>query len=268
MLRMGLTGMAVLLAASMPGAQTVNTTVKTELAPTGTLRAGINYNNPLLAQRDGTTGELRGIAVDLSRELARRVGVPVQLIPYDAAGKMSDAVKTGAWDIAYLAIDPQRANDIDFTAAYIEIEGTYLVAAGSSLRRIEDVDRDGVRIAVTAKSAYDLFLSREIKRAQLVRAPTTPESVDLMLSQKLDAVAGVRSALITTSRQLAGSQVMSGRFMTIPQAAGVPKGRPAAATYVRAFIEDVKASGFVAGALKRHGLTPDDAVVAPAASTR
>ena len=260
-----MTGVAMLLAASLLAAQS-GSAVTAELAPTGTLRAGINYNNPLLAQRDPATGELRGIAVDLSRELARRIGVPVQLIPYDAAGKMSDAVKTGAWDIAYLAIDPQRANDIDFTAAYIELEGTYLVPAGSPLRRVEDVDRDGVRIAVTSKSAYDLFLSRELKRAQLVRAPSTPESFELMVSQKLDAVAAVRTALITVAKQVPGSTVMSGHFMTIPQAAGIPKGRPAAASYVRAFIEDVKASGFVATALKRHGLTPDDAIVAPAAT--
>jgi polar amino acid transport system substrate-binding protein len=255
------------MAAAVLAAQAGNA-VTTELAPTGTLRAGINYNNPLLAQRDPSTGGLRGIAVDLSRELAKRIGVPVQLIPYDAAGKMSDAVKTGAWDIAYLAIDPQRANDIDFTAAYIELEGTYLVPAGSPLRRVEDVDREGVRVAVTTRSAYDLFLTRELKRAQLVHAASTPESFDLMVSQKLDAVAAVRTALATVAKRLPGSTVMSGHFMTIPQAAGIPKGRPAAAAYVRAFIEDVKAKGFVADALERHGLTPDDAIVAPAAAAR
>jgi polar amino acid transport system substrate-binding protein len=192
----------------------------------------------------------------------------VELIPYDAAGKISDAVKTGAWDIAYLAIDPARANDIDFTAAYIDLEGTYLVPAGSPLRRVEDVDREGVRIAVTSKSAYDLFLSRELKHAQLVHFATTPESIDLLVPQKLDAVAAVRTALITGAKKLPGSQVMAGHFMTIPQAAGVPKGRPAAATYVREFIESVKASGFVADALKRHNLTADDAVVAPPAKAR
>jgi polar amino acid transport system substrate-binding protein len=263
--RIALLTFGVFALAASATAQTVSSAVKAQIAPTGTLRAGINYNNPLLARRDADTGELRGIAVDLSRELARRVGVQVELIPYDAAGRMTDAVKTGAWDIAYLAIDSARANDIDFTAAYLELEGTYLVPAGSPLKRVDDVDREGVRIAVTAKSAYDLFLSRELKRAQIVYFPNTPESIAMLVPQKLDAVAAVRTALVTGAKQVPGSQVMSGRFMTIPQAAGVPKGRPAAAQYVAAFIEEMKASGFVADALKRHGLTADDAVVAPPA---
>lgn len=250
------------LMAALVSAQAVTPAISKAVAPSGTLRAGINYNNPLLAQRDAATGELRGIVVDLSRELARRLGVPVQLVPYDAAGKMSAAAKAGEWDIAYLAIDPARAVDIDFTAAYIEIEGTYLVPPGSPLRRIEDVDRAGVRVAVTAKSAYDLFLSRELKQARMVYATTTPESIEMMISQKLDAAAGVKTALIESSKNLPGSRVLPGHFMTIPQAAGVPKGRPEAARYVREFIESVKASGFVAKALERHGLTSDDAIVA------
>jgi polar amino acid transport system substrate-binding protein len=249
-------------------AQSVTPAIKAELAPSGTLRAGINYNNPLLARRDAATGELSGIAVDLSRELARRVGVPLEIIPYDAAGRLAEGAKTSAWDIGYLAIDANRANDIDFTAAYIELEGAYLVPAGSPLQKIEDVDRPGVRVAVTSRSAYDLFLSRELKQAQLVRAATTPESFDMMVAQKLDAVAAVRAALVPVTQQMPGSRVLSGRFMTIPQAAGIPRGRPAAARYVRQFIEDVKASGFVAKALERHGLKPDDAVVAPPAPAR
>jgi polar amino acid transport system substrate-binding protein len=260
-LAMAVTGASV-------AAQSVTPAVRSELAPTGTLRAGINYNNPLLARRDVATGELRGVAVDLSHELARRLGVPVQLIPYDAAGRLGDAVKSGACDIVYLAVDPARANDIDFTAPYVELEGTYLVPAGSPLRRLDDIDRDGIRIAVTAKSAYDLFLTRELKHAQLVRAATTPESLDLMVAQQLDAVAAVRTALVSGARQLPGSRVLRGHFMTIPQAAGIPRGRPAAASFVRQFIEDVKASGFVAQALARHGLQPDDAVVAPPAPAR
>ncbi|HUR58313.1 MAG TPA: ABC transporter substrate-binding protein [Opitutaceae bacterium] len=262
---MGSAVLAMAMIGAGVAAQSVTPAIKSELAPTGTLRAGINYNNPLLAQRDVATGELRGIAVDLAREVGRRVGVPVQLIPYDAAGRMSDAVKSGAWDIAYLAVDPARAADIDFTAPYLELEGTYLVPAGSPLRRIEDVDRDGVRIAVTAKSAYDLFLTRELKHARLLRAGTTPESIDMMVAQKLDAVAAVRTALVSGAPQVPGSRVLSGHFMTIPQAAGIPRGRPAAAAYVRQFIEDVKRSGFVAEALARHGLKRDDAIVAPAA---
>jgi polar amino acid transport system substrate-binding protein len=246
-------------------AQSVPASVKSELAPTGTLRAAINYNNPLLAKRDPATGELRGLAVDLSEELARRVGVPVKLIPYDAAGKISGDAKSGVWDIAYLAIDPARATEIDFTAAHSELEGTYLVPAGSPIQKIEDVDRDGVRIAVTARSAYDLFLSRALKHAQIVRAGSTPESFTLMTDQKLDAAAGVKTTLVAQAPHMPGSRVLSGHFMTIPQAAGIPTGRPVAARYVREFIEEMKASGFIAAAHKRHGLGPDDAIVAPAA---
>lgn len=256
------------LTAASATAQSVTPAVRLELAPTGTLRVGINYNNPLVARRDAATGELRGTAVDLSRELARRIGVPVELVPYDAAGRMSDAAQSGAWDVAFLAVDPARAAHIDFTAPYIELEGSYLVPAGSPLRRIEDIDRDGVRVAVTAKSAYDLFLTRELKHAQLVRAATTPESIDLMVAQHLDAVAAVRTALVAAERRVPGSQVLSGHFMTIAHAAGVPRGRPAAAAVVRQFIEDVKASGFLAEALVRHGVKPDDAIVAPAATVR
>ena len=254
--------LAAIAVSACASAQSVPASVKTELAPTGTLRAAINYNNPLLAKRDPATGETTGLAVDLSRELARRVGVPVELIPYDAAGKVSAAAKTGEWDIAYLAIDPARAAEIDFTAAHSELEGTYLVPAGSPIQKIDDVDREGVRIAITARSAYDLFLSRALKHAQMVRADSTPESFKLMIDQKLDAVAGVKTALVTEARNQPGSRVLSGHFMTIPQAAGVPKGRPAAARYVSQFIEDVKASGFVAAAHKRHGLGPDDVIVA------
>lgn len=250
-------------AAIATAAQSPPATIKAELAPTGVLRAAINFNNPLLATRDATTGQLRGIAVDLSGELARRIGVPLELIPYDSAGRISGSAKTGAWDIGYLAIDAQRAADIDFTAAYLELEGTYLVPADSPLQNVAEVDRAGVRIAVTANSAYDLFLSRELKHAQLVRAEATPKSIDMMMEQDLDAVAAVRTALVPAARRLPGSRIMSGHFMTIPQAAAVPKGRRAAARYVREFIEEMKASGVIAAGLKKHGLGPDDAIVAP-----
>ncbi len=232
----------------------------------GTLRAAINYNNPLLARFDAATGELGGLAVDLSRELAGRVGVRLELIPYDAAGKITASAANDVWDVAFLAIDPIRGQNIDFTAAYIELEGAYMVPTASSLHRIEDVDHEGVQIAVTAGSAYDLFLSRELKHAQIVRAMDTPKSMELMLEQKLDAVAAVRTALLAETRRVPGLRVLNGHFMTIPQAAGVPKGRPVAARYVSAFIEEMKASGFVAGALKKYGHGPDDAIVAPPAS--
>lgn len=242
--------------------------VRPQLAPSGTLRAAINYNNPLLGRQDPATGELRGLAVDLSRELARRVGVDVELIPYGSAGQMAADAAKDLWDVAYLAIDPARAENIDYSAAYSELEGSYLVPAGSPLQTIAEVDREGVRIAVTGGSAYDLFLRRELQHAELVRADSTPESFDLLTDQHLDAVAAVKAALGPLHERLPGSRILAGNFMTIPQAAGVPKGRPEAARYVHDFIEEMKASGFIAEAFKRHGLGPDDAIVAGPAPTR
>lgn len=236
--------------------------LKAQLAPSGTLRAAINYNNPLLGRRDPATGELSGLAVDLSRELARRVGLDVELIPYDSAGKMAADAPNDVWDIAYLAIDPARAETIDYSAAHSELEGSYLVPANSPLQTIEDVDREGVRIASAEGAAYDLFLSRELQHAELVRADSSPGAFDLMIEQQLDALAGVKASLVSLKERLPGSRILDGRFMTIPQAAGVPKGRPEAARYVREFIEEMKASGFVGEAFKRHGLGPDDAIVA------
>jgi polar amino acid transport system substrate-binding protein len=241
--------------------------IRSELAPTGRLRAAINYNNPLLARRDPASGVLTGLAVDLSRELARRVGVPLEIFAVDAAGKITESAKDNVWDVGYLAIDPRRANEIEFTAAHVELEGSYLVPAGSSLQRIEDVDRPGVRIAVTADSAYDLFLTRALQHAQIVRAVNTPASFELLVTEKLDAVAAVKTALVTAAKRMPGARVLSGHFMTIPQAAGVPKGRPAAARFVRDFIEEMKASGFVADTLCKYGLGPDDAIVAPPATS-
>ena len=225
-----------------------------DLAPTGTLRVGINYGNPILAQRDAGSGELRGIAVDLGRELGKRVGAPVELVGFESAGKMFDAAKAGAWDVAFLAVDPGRAGDISFTAPYIEIEGTYLVPAGSSVREVADVDRKGVRVGVSAKSAYDLFLSRSLQHAELVRGPTNNAGFELILAGKVDVVAGIRQHLVANAQRLPGSRVLEGRFMAIQQALGTPKGRDVAAKYLREFIEDVKASGLVAQAIERSGI--------------
>jgi polar amino acid transport system substrate-binding protein len=249
---------------NMTGESSLDTAaLRAEIAPTGTLRAAINYNNPLLAKRDPVSGELHGLAVELSHELARRVSVPLELIPVEAAGKITASAANNVWDIGFLAIDPRRANEIDFTAAHAELEGTYLVPAGSALLRIEDVDRDGIRIAVTGSSAYDLFLSRALKHATIVRAIDTPKSFDLMIEEQLDAVAGVKTALKAAEKRIPGSRVLDGHFMTIPQAVGVPKGRPRAARYVREFVEEMKASGFVASMLAKYGLGSDDAIVAP-----
>jgi polar amino acid transport system substrate-binding protein len=237
-----------------------------DLAPTGRLRAAINFGNPVLAQKDPATNEPRGISVDLARELGRRLGVPVELVTFDAAGKVFDALKAGAWDIAFLAIDPARAAEIAFTAPYVVIEGTYLVAAHSPLRRIEDVDRDGVRVAVGDKSAYDLFLTRTLKHAQLVRAPTSPAALEVFLRDKLEAAAGVKQPLVRFAQIHPELRVMEGRFMAIEQAVGTPKNREAGARYLRGFVEEMKASGFVAEALARS--RQGDATVAPPSPIR
>lgn len=234
---------------------TKNNAPRQDLAPTGKLRAGINYGNPVLATRDAISGELRGVAVDLARELGRRSELPVEIVAFESAGKMFDAVKVGAWDVAFLAVDPGRASEVDFTAPYVEIEGTYLVPAGAPYQNASDVDRKGVKVGVSAKSAYDLFLSRDLKHAEIVRAQSPETAFDLILTGKVDVLAGVRQTLVAHSGRLHGSRVFADRFMAIGQAMGIVKGRGAAADYLRAFVEDVKASGFVARALERSGVS-------------
>lgn len=216
-----------------------------------TLRVGINFGNTLLADRDAS-GAPRGIAVDLAQELGHRLRVPIEVVGYESAGTMADAAKTGAWDAAFLAADPGRANDIIFTAPYLEIEATYVVPAGSSLRTIADVDREGVRIAVSDKSAYDLFLRRSVHRARLVRAPGVDASVTLFFAEQLDALAGLRPLLVTIAEQHPGSRVLDGRFTAVEQAIGAPTGRDA--THLDEFVAAVKASGFLAATIEKHGM--------------
>jgi polar amino acid transport system substrate-binding protein len=232
----------------------IESLLRSEIAPTGRLRVGINYGNPVLATRDTDSGELRGVAVDLGLELGRRIGVPADLVAFESAGKMFEAIKAGAWDVAFLAIDSGRANEIDFTAAYIEIEGTYLVPPDSPFRVIADIDRAGVRVGVSANSAYDLFLSRNLQHARLLRAPTPDAAFELILEGKVDVVAGVRQHLVANAGKLPGARVLEGRFMAIEQALGIPKGRDAGAKYLREFIEDVKASGLVGRAIEKAGV--------------
>jgi polar amino acid transport system substrate-binding protein len=233
------------------------------LAPGGKLRAAINFGNPVLATNDAATGEARGVSVDLSRELARRLGVTLEIVPYNAAGQVVEGLKSGAWDVAYLAIDPARAVDISYSAPYVVIEGTYLVPQASPIRRNEDVDRDGVRVAVGKGSVYDLFLARELRHATIVRAPTSQAVTDLLVAQNLEVAAGVKQQMQADARRVPGLRLLEGRFMVINQAMGTPKGRDAGAQYLRAFVEEMKASGFVATALARHGI--EGAAVAPPA---
>jgi polar amino acid transport system substrate-binding protein len=228
-----------------------------DLAPGGKLRVGINFGNMVLAQ--GTPDAPRGITPDLSRELGKRLGVPVEFIPYDAAGKTFEALKAGKLDIIFLAIEPVRAAEIEFTAPYVLIEGVYLVPKDSPLKTVADVDRDGVRIGVNKDSAYDLFLTRTLKHAKLLRAE---DGVALFVKDKLDAAAGVKQPLVLFAKTNPNVRVMDGRFMEIRQAVGTPKGRTVGARYLHSFIEEMKENGFVADALKRSN-QPDAAVAPP-----
>jgi len=231
-----------------------------ELGATGKLRAAINFGNPILAQR-GTGGEPQGLSVDLAREAARQLGLPVELILFNSAGNVVEAVKARQVDLAFVAIDPVRAADMEYTAPYVIIEGAYVVRNDSPLQRNDDVDRPGTRVVVGRGSAYDLFLTRELKAATLVRAPTSPEVTDLFLAQNLEAAAGVKQQIEADARRVGGVRLLPGRFMVIKQAMGVPKGRSAAQAWLSGFIEEMKATGFVARALQRHGI--EGAVVAP-----
>jgi polar amino acid transport system substrate-binding protein len=233
------------------------------IAPSGHLRAAINYGNPVLAQKDPQTGEPRGVSAELARELARRLGVPVDFVPYDSAGAVTGALESGAWDVAFLAIDPVRSAGISYTAPYVLIEGAYLVADASPIRANDDVDRAGVRVSVGRGSAYDLFLTRKLEHAQLVRVPTSAEAMDVFLRDRLDVAAGVKQPITAFAAAHSGLRVLPGRFMVIEQAVGIPRTHDAAIPYLRAFVEEMKSSGFVSRALAASGQA--DATVAPPA---
>ena len=256
----------LMLGLAAPAAEPTDASVvaqaRRELAPSGTLRAAINFGNPILAHRDPKTGAPQGVSVDLARELAHRLEVPIELLTYDAAGKVVEGIKTGAWDLAFFAIDPVRAADVAFTPAYVVIEGAYLVREDSPLRQNSDVDRPGIRVVAARGSAYDLYLARELKQATIVHAPTSQAVTDLMVAEHHDVAAGVRQQLEADAKRLPGLRLLPGRFMVINQAMAVPKGRAAGARYLSEFVEEMKAGGFVAEALRRHEI--DGAIVAPA----
>jgi len=232
-----------------------------EIAPNGTLRIGVNFGNPVIAQADPLGGAPRGVGPSLGREIARRLGLPVAYVTYPSAGPMADAVRLDAWDVAFLATDPARATDIAFSAPYVVIEGTYLVHHDSPIMKVADADREGVRIAVGDKTAYDLFLSRNLRHATLVKAPTSKDAVNLFLAQGLDAAAGVRNPLAAVAAGEPRLRVIADSYMTIGQAVGVPRARTQAAAYVAKFIDEAKRSGFVARALSESGVS--DVSVAP-----
>jgi polar amino acid transport system substrate-binding protein len=228
--------------------------IVSELAPTGALRAAINMGNFLLVTGRSPSGDPEGVAPDMAQEIASRLGVPVRYVPYARPGELADAAGTGVWDIGLIGAEPQRAEKIAFTPAYVEIEATYLVPAGSPLTTIAEVDRAGVRIAVTARSAYDLWLERNIKNAQLVRSEGGDATFRQFVDDKLDALAGLRPRLLEDVAKLPGSRILDGQFTAVQQAVGTARRNAAGAEFLRNFVEEAKQSGLVARLIERHGV--------------
>jgi len=262
MIRATLALLVAALAASCATPPLIPDSVYRSLVPTGKLRASVNLGNPVLAYRDAK-GEPAGVSVDLSREMATRLGVPLELVVYETAGKVVEGLKRGEVDVAYVAIDPARATDIEFSPPYVVIEGAYLVKDSSPIRRNADVDAKGIRVAVGLGSAYDLYLTRNLRDAQIVRAKSSPAVVDFFLAEKLDVAAGVKQQLEADAKRIPGLRILDGRFMVINQAIGVPSGREAAKRFVFSFVEEMKWAGFVHQALVRHRI--EGAAVAPRA---
>jgi len=226
-------------------------------APTGTLRVGINLGNPVLAGLDATTQKPKGVTIDIANEIGKRSGIPVELIPFKTAGSTVDAIKAGNIDMIFVAIDPVRGADVSYTPPYIQIEGAYMVKANSPLKNNEEVDRSGVEIVVGKGSAYDLYLTREIKNAALLRAASSQAVIDDFMAGKGNVAAGVKQQLESDAKRYQDLRMLPGRFMVINQAIGIPKARAdyeKTTAYLSNIITDLKSSGFVAQAMKRHNI--------------
>jgi len=243
-------------------ATTIPPAARAQLTSTGKLRAGINFQNQFLTTK-GPNGEQGGVAVEFSRELAQRLGVALEIIPYQSAGALADSVSTHAWEISVLGDEPERAQVIDFAPPLTELEATYLVPAGSPIRSVGEVDRPGVRIVSPAKAAYDLYLSRTIKQAKLVQIPGSA-AFDHFVREKLEALAGLKPALQEFAPKLPGSRILDGHFTVVRHTVGTPKGLDAAAAYLRDLVEEVKAAGLVAQWITKSGVK--GLSVAPAAA--
>lgn len=253
---------ALLTLAACSSTREIAPEVRQELAPSGTLRVGINAGNAAIMRQDSPPGELRGVPVDLARELARRLGVPVQLKPYPGAGQVVAAGPAGEWDVAFVAVEPVRAKELIFSPPYVLIESTYLVQPGSKLRTVSDVDQKGVRIAVGEKGGNDLYLTRTLKAAELVRARGSDAAFKQFVSEKLDAYAGLRPGLVKLADQLPGSRVLEGNYTMVQQAIATPAPRVKGATYLREFAEEVKRDGTVERAIRNNDL-PGLTIAAP-----
>ncbi len=241
----------------------MNDDIVAQLAPTGVLRAGINLGNFLLVTGKRPNGDPDGVSPDMAAEVARRIGVEVKYVAMATPGEIADTAGKNVWDIGLIGAEPKRAETIDFTAAYAEIQATYLVPAGSPIARLEDVDKPGVRIAVSARSAYDLWLERNIRHAELVRAEGLDASYDLFVNKGLDVLAGLRPRLTDDVKRLPGARILEGQFSAVQQAIGVTKGNVAAANFLRAFVEEAKASGFVASLIEKHAVVGRLSVAPP-----
>ncbi len=237
---------------------------RSELAPSGVLRAGINMSNFLLVTGETPEGDPDGVSPDMARAVADRLGVAVELVPFKTPGELADAAVEDAWDIGNIGAEPERAKTIAFTAAYVEIEATYLVPAGSPIQNLGEVDRDGVRIAVSARSAYELWLSDNIKHAELVMARGIDSSFDTFVEEELDALAGLRPRLVDDVKKLPGARILDGKFTAVQQAIGTKPDRQAGAAFLRAFVEEAKASGLVARLIEKHQVTGRLTVAPPA----
>jgi len=227
---------------------------RSALAPTGTLRAGMNLGNTLFTTKDPVTGELSGVAADLMRELASRLDVPLEFVVHATPGEVADAADRGTWDVAVLAIEAARARTIAFSPAMTEIEASYVVNQASRLQSVGQVDSAGVRISAAEKSGYELFLTRTLRNATVVRAKGFQASIDLFNERRSDALAGLKPALLDAIDRIPDGRMLEGPFMTVNHGLGVPIDRPAAAEYVKAFVMDMNASGLVARAIARNGI--------------
>ena len=228
--------------------------IKSELAPTGVLRAGINMSNFLLVTGKTPSGDPQGVAPDMAAEIARRLGVPVKYVQFERPSKLADAAGSDAWDIGLIGAEPQRAEKITFTAAYCEIEATYLVQANSPFQSVGDVDRAGVRIAVRRGAAYDLWLERNIKHAAVLRSDSAEGPLDQFIAEKLEALAGLRPGLLGDVKKVPGGKILPGNFMTVQQAIGTEKKNAAGAAFLAAFVGEAKLTGFVAKLIEKHNV--------------
>ena len=256
---------AAMLASCSTTMPDVSPSARADIARDGRLRVAIMYTNPVVSVRDPATGNLSGIAVDLAQELGRRIDAAVDLVGYETTAAMLIGLQNGDWDVAFSGYDPQQTG-VTMTAPYVESDGVYLVPAGSPVRSIDDVDRDGVRVAVSAKSSLDLQLTRNLRHARIERVPGANGAAELLMTGNADVLASVRQQIVRVASKLPGSRILDGRFMVIGQAVAIPNGHDEGARYLRAFVEDVKASGLVAQLIQKHGI--NGVAVAPSTTQR